>query len=52
MRTFQDVLRTLSDYWMSRGALLVQPFNTEVGAGTANPATTLRVLGPEPWKVG
>ncbi|MBY8854384.1 glycine--tRNA ligase subunit alpha, partial [Saccharothrix sp. MB29] len=39
-------------YWTERGCLVVQPFNTEVGAGTANPATMLRVLGPEPWRVG
>ena len=47
----QDALRTLSDYWTSRGCLTWQPFNTEVGAGTMNPATVLRVLGPEPWDV-
>jgi glycyl-tRNA synthetase len=47
----QDALRKLSDYWTSRGCLTWQPFNTEVGAGTMNPATVLRVLGPEPWDV-
>ena len=47
----QDALRILSDYWTQRGCLSVQPFNTEVGAGTMNPATVLRVLGPEPWDV-
>ena len=47
----QDALRILSDYWTERGAMVVQPFNTEVGAGTMNPATILRVLGPEPWRV-
>ena len=47
----QDALRILSDYWTSRGCLTWQPFNTEVGAGTMNPATVLRVLGPEPWDV-
>ncbi|MEO7589478.1 MAG: glycine--tRNA ligase [Arachnia sp.] len=47
----QEALRTLSDYWTSRGCLTWQPFNTEVGAGTMNPATVLRVLGPEPWDV-
>ncbi|TRY19479.1 glycine--tRNA ligase [Tessaracoccus rhinocerotis] len=51
MLTMQDALRTLSDYWTSRGCLTWQPFNTEVGAGTMNPATVLRVLGPEPWDV-
>ncbi len=48
----QDALRILAEYWTERGALVVQPFNTEVGAGTMNPATILRVLGPEPWRVG
>ncbi|HMR49452.1 MAG TPA: glycine--tRNA ligase subunit beta [Arachnia sp.] len=47
----QDALRRLSDYWTSQGCLTWQPFNTEVGAGTMNPATVLRVLGPEPWDV-
>ncbi|HEV2781036.1 MAG TPA: glycine--tRNA ligase [Actinophytocola sp.] len=47
----QDALLALTRYWTERGAMLVQPFNTEVGAGTLNPATILRVLGPEPWRV-
>ncbi|MGJ6980491.1 glycine--tRNA ligase [Aestuariimicrobium soli] len=47
----QDALTKLSEYWTSRGCLIWQPFNTEVGAGTMNPATVLRVLGPEPWDV-
>ncbi|HQD21465.1 MAG TPA: glycine--tRNA ligase [Arachnia sp.] len=47
----QDALRRLSDYWTDKGCLTWQPFNTEVGAGTMNPATVLRVLGPEPWDV-
>ncbi len=47
----QDALRRLNEYWTERGCLVVQPFNTEVGAGTMNPATVLRVLGPEPWDV-
>ncbi|MBK7821947.1 MAG: glycine--tRNA ligase subunit beta [Tessaracoccus sp.] len=47
----QDALRRLSDYWTNKGCLTWQPFNTEVGAGTMNPATVLRVLGPEPWDV-
>ncbi|QXT62245.1 glycine--tRNA ligase [Tessaracoccus palaemonis] len=51
MLTMQDALRRLSDYWTSKGCLTWQPFNTEVGAGTMNPATVLRVLGPEPWDV-
>jgi glycyl-tRNA synthetase len=47
----QDAILTLQRYWTERGCLLAQPFNTEVGAGTMNPATILRVLGPEPWHV-
>jgi glycyl-tRNA synthetase len=47
----QDVLKVLGDYWSGQGCALAQPFNTEVGAGTMNPATILRVLGPEPWRV-
>ncbi|GIH11213.1 glycine--tRNA ligase [Rhizocola hellebori] len=49
--TMQDALSRLSTYWSGRGCLTVQPMNTEVGAGTLNPATALRVLGPEPWRV-
>ena len=48
----QDALLALTRYWADRGCLVAQPFNTEVGAGTLNPATVLRVLGPEPWRVG
>lgn len=51
MLTMQDALFTLSQYWENYGCLSVQPSNTEVGAGTLNPATALRVLGPEPWRV-
>nr|WP_305071540.1 glycine--tRNA ligase [Pseudactinotalea sp. HY158] len=49
--TVQDALLTLQQFWTDRGCLVTQPFNTEVGAGTMNPATILRVLGPEPWHV-
>jgi len=49
--TMQDALLALTRYWADRGCLVAQPFNTEVGAGTMNPATVLRVLGPEPWRV-
>ena len=49
--TMQEAILRLQEFWASRGALVMQPFNTEVGAGTANPATSLRVLGPEPWQV-
>ncbi|NED96585.1 glycine--tRNA ligase [Phytoactinopolyspora alkaliphila] len=47
----QDALIALTKYWTDRGCMIAQPFNTEVGAGTMNPATILRVLGPEPWRV-
>ncbi|GMW02890.1 MAG: glycine--tRNA ligase [Candidatus Hydrogenedentota bacterium] len=48
---FQDVLQTLNRFWSEKGCMLWQPYHTEVGAGTSNPATFLRVLGPEPWWV-
>ncbi len=48
----QDALARLAAYWTAQGCLTVQPMNTEVGAGTLNSATLLRVLGPEPWRVG
>jgi len=49
--TMQDALLTLQKYWTDRGCMVVQPYNTEVGAGTMNPNTVMRVLGPEPWHV-
>ncbi|MET9865678.1 glycine--tRNA ligase subunit alpha [Streptomyces sp. NPDC006386] len=49
--TMQDAILTLQRYWSDNGCMITQPLNTEVGAGTANPATALRVLGPEPWSV-
>ena len=48
---FQELITTLQKYWMDKGCLLVQPYGLEVGAGTFNPATFLRSLGPEPWSV-
>ncbi len=48
--TFQDLILALQKFWTERGCVLQQPYDTEVGAGTFNPATFLRVLGPEPWK--
>jgi glycyl-tRNA synthetase len=50
--SFQQVIMRLDHYWADHGCLIWQPYSEKVGAGTANPATTLRVLGPEPWKVG
>jgi glycyl-tRNA synthetase len=49
--TFQSIIIQLQEYWASRGCLIWQPYYTQVGAGTMNPATFLRVLGPEPWNV-
>ena len=48
---FQDIILTLQKFWADRGCIVVQPYNSEVGAGTFNPATFLRALGPEPWNV-
>jgi len=48
---FQDVIMALQKYWSEQGCVIQQPYDLEVGAGTFNPATFLRVLGPEPWKV-
>ncbi len=48
---FQEVVMRLQRYWADQGCLIWQPYNVKVGAGTMNPATFLRVLGPEPWKV-
>lgn len=48
---FQDLILTLQKFWAERGCLIVQPYNSEVGAGTYNPHTFLRALGPEPWNV-
>jgi glycyl-tRNA synthetase len=50
--SFQEVLMRLDRYWADYGCLIWQPYSEKLGAGTANPATTLRVLGPEPWNVG
>lgn len=49
---FQEMIAALHDYWAAQGCLIWQPYYQQVGAGTYNPATFLRVLGPEPWKVG
>ncbi|WP_327145257.1 glycine--tRNA ligase [Nocardia sp. NBC_01327] len=49
--SMQEAILRLQGYWSGHGCLIAQPFNTEVGAGTMNPATLLSVLGPEPWRV-
>jgi len=48
---FQQLILTLERFWAERGCLIVQPYNSEVGAGTFNPNTFLRAIGPEPWNV-
>jgi len=47
--TFQEIIHRLQEYWARQGCLVVQPYDLEKGASTFNPATFLRVLGPEPW---
>ena len=51
MITFQEIFLKLEEFWSKQGCLIQQPYDIEVGAGTMNPATFLRVLGPEPWNV-
>ena len=48
--SFQDLILNLHAYWSARGCVILQPYDMEVGAGTFHPATTLRALGPPPWK--
>lgn len=50
MITFQEMLRRLAQYWETQGCITHQGYDLEVGAGTSNPATFLRCLGPEPYK--
>lgn len=47
---FQKMLLTLQNYWADQGCVILQPYDMEMGAGTFHPATTLKALGPEPWK--
>jgi glycyl-tRNA synthetase alpha chain len=49
--TFQELVLALDKYWAEQGCIIQQPYDLEVGAGTFNPATFLRSLGPEPWNV-
>ncbi|GJQ34577.1 MAG: glycine--tRNA ligase [Anaerolineaceae bacterium] len=49
--SFQEIILKLQDFWASKGCLITQPYYTQVGAGTMNPNTFLRVLGPESWNV-
>ncbi len=48
--SFQDLILRLQTYWAAQGCLILQPYDMEMGAGTFHPATTLRALGPEPWR--
>ncbi len=50
MMTFQEIILKLQNYWADYGCVIWQPYDVEKGAGTFNPATFLRALGPEPWK--
>ena len=49
--TFQDIILTLQNFWAGQNCILSQPYDVEKGAGTMNPSTFLRALGPEPWNV-
>ena len=49
-QTFQDTILNLQKFWSKHGCIILQPYDMEVGAGTFHPATTLRSLGPKPWK--
>jgi glycyl-tRNA synthetase alpha chain len=51
LKSFQELILSLSDFWAREGCVLQQPYDLEVGAGTMHPDTFLRVLGPEPWRV-
>jgi len=46
---YQEMLAALQGYWADQGCVVMQPYHTELGAGTANPATFLRCLGPHPF---
>ncbi len=48
---FQDIIQNLNNFWSEEGCLIMQPYDTEKGAGTMNPHTFLRTIGPEPWSV-
>ena len=49
-RSFQGLILTLQRYWADKGCVILQPYDVEMGAGTFHPATTLRALGPKPWR--
>ena len=49
-RSFQGLILTLQQFWAAQGCVILQPYDMEMGAGTFHPATTLRALGPRPWR--
>jgi glycyl-tRNA synthetase alpha chain len=49
-QSFQDIILALQHYWGAQGCAILQPYDLEMGAGTFHPATTLRALGPRPWR--
>jgi glycyl-tRNA synthetase alpha chain len=49
-KSFQDIILTLHGFWAKQGCVILQPYDVEMGAGTFHPATTLRALGPAPWR--
>ncbi|MGA8172606.1 MAG: glycine--tRNA ligase subunit alpha [Methylocystis sp.] len=49
-KSFQGLILTLQQFWAARGCVILQPYDMEMGAGTFHPATTLRALGPKPWR--
>ena len=49
MHTFQDIVHRLNEFWAKQGCIICQPYDIEKGAGTFNPSTFLRSLGPEPY---
>jgi len=49
-KSFQSLILALEQYWAEQGCVILQPYDVEMGAGTFHPATTLRSLGPEPWR--
>jgi glycyl-tRNA synthetase alpha chain len=50
--TFENIILNLTRFWQKRNCLIFEPYNSEVGAGTFNPATFLKILGPQPWNTG
>ena len=48
---FQTIILKLQKFWAGQNCIMAQPYDIEKGAGTMNPSTFLRVLGPEPWRV-